>query len=124
MILDAVIIPEIQSNVAINNYSDDFLQLALLTVIIEVPIFYLCGYRNFNDCLYFAAVNVISNLLLNGFLMSVNFNSYNLSVAIGEIFVVILEFVLCCYWIKADRRRLFKTLIFTNVVSFLIGLIF
>ena len=49
-------------------WQSDLLQFALMTVIIEVPLFYLCGYRRFKDCLYFAGVNVVTNLLLNEFL--------------------------------------------------------
>ena len=104
--------------------SDDLLQIAFITAAIEVSIFYLCGYRNIKDCIYFVAVNIISNLLLNEFLHQVNVYDIWVVVIICEIFVVILEFALCSYWIETDRKRLLKVLIFTNLISFLCGIIF
>ena len=45
----------------------DLLTLAIWTILIEVPLFYFCGYREKRQLLYFAGVNLVSNLLLNGF---------------------------------------------------------
>ena len=47
---------------------ETFLTVALLTVLIEVPVFYFCGYRKPKELAGFAIVNIISNLLLNEFL--------------------------------------------------------
>ncbi len=99
------------------------LLLAFWTIVIEVPLFFLCGYREKKQLLYFAGVNLVSNLMLNGFLETVG-DDYNLAMAIGEVAVVLLEFCLCCYFIKGDRKKLFRTLVFTNAVSFLAGLAF
>ena len=44
----------------------DLLTLAIWTILIEVPLFYFCGYREKRQLLYFAGVNLVSNLLLNG----------------------------------------------------------
>ena len=126
MIFDVAIISEVQDLNNFENISriDDLMKFAFWTVAVEVPIFYFCGYRKFEDYLYFAAVNVISNLLLNEFLMNIDFDNYMIIVLIGEVFVVILEFVLCWYVIKSDRQRLLKIIIFTNVVSFISGMIY
>ena len=126
MIFDVALIPNSIDILETSNatQSDDLLQIAFITAAIEVSIFYLCGYRNIKDCIYFVAVNIISNLLLNEFLHQVNVYDIWVVVIICEIFVVMLEFALCSYWIETDRKRLLKVLIFTNLTSFLCGIIF
>jgi hypothetical protein len=94
---------------------------ALITVLIEVPLFYFCGYRKPKELAGFAVVNIISNLLLNEFLEQDPLDSYWLAVFLGEIAVILLEFCLCSYFIKSDRKKLFKTLVLVNVCSVLIG---
>lgn len=101
----------------------DLLTYALLTVLIEVPLFFLCGWRKFTDCAFFACVNVMSNLLLNEFLALTDDALYWQTVLPAEIVVVLLEFVLCSYRFADNRRKLFKTLVFTNATSFLAGLL-
>ena len=126
MIFDVVAMPNIQDTLETSFIiqADDLLKIAFLTAAIEVPLFYICGYRNVRDCIYFAAVNLVSNLLLNEFLAEAETENYWLVVTICEIFVVILEFILCKYWIKTDSKRLLKVLIFTNLVSFLSGVVY
>ncbi len=101
----------------------DLLTYALMTVLIEVPLFFLCGWRKVTDCAYFACVNVMSNLLLNEFLSTIDAALYWQTVLPAEVVVVLLEFVLCTYRFTDNRRKLFKTLIFTNMTSFLVGLL-
>ena len=96
------------------------LYIALLTAVIETPLFFLFGFKKFRELILFAGVNIASNLLLNGFLYQIDFEWWILIVS--EIFVVILEFSLCTYFI-APSRKLFKTLVATNLSSFMIGLI-
>ena len=123
MIIDAVLPMPAQSFLDTEFfYQADLLQYAFWTVIIEVPLFYLCGYRKVSDCLYFAAVNVISNLLLNEFLELTDDALYWQIILPCEITVVLLEFVLCSYRFVEGRKKLLKVIIFTNTVSFLIGL--
>ena len=126
MIFDVVAMPSIQDTLETSFIiqADDLLKTAFLTAAIEVPLFYICGYRNVKDCIYFAAVNLVSNLLLNEFLAEIETENYWTIVVICEIFVVILEFILCKYWIKTDSKRLLKVLIFTNLVSFLSGVVY
>lgn len=100
---------------------DSFIASAFFTVLIEVPLFYFFGYRKPKELAGFAAVNIISNLLLNEFLEQDPFDWYWLGVILGEITVVLLEFCLCCYFIKGDKKKLFKTLVLVNVCSVLTG---
>ena len=126
MIFDVVVMPSIQDTLETSFIIqvDDLLKTAFLTAAIEVPLFHICGYRSIKDCIYFAAINLVSNLLLNEFLAKVETENYWTIVAVCEIFVVILEFILCRYWIKTDSKRLLKVLIFTNLVSFLTGVVY
>ncbi len=101
--------------------NDDLIVYALATALIEVPIFFLCGYRTAKDLILFAAVNLISNLLLNDFLSSVAQDW--LIIFFSELTVLILEFVLCSYWLKPSLKLL-KVLILTNATSYICGLIY
>ena len=100
----------------------ELLQYALLTVMIEVPLFYLCGYRRLRDCFYFAVVNIVTNLLLNEFLELTDAALYWQIIFPCEIVVVLLEFILCSYLFAERRGKLLGVIIFTNAASFLTGL--
>ena len=100
------------------------LQFALLTAVIEVPIFYLCGYKQAKVLLAFAGVNIISNLLLNENMPAYNANaSYWLTLIVGELLVVALEYTLMLYIIKEEKYKFLKTILLTNAVSLGIGLV-
>ena len=101
-------------------FDSELMNFALLTAIIEVPLFFLCGYRRFGDCFYFAGVNIVTNLLLNEFLELTDADYWQI-IFPCEIVVVLLEFALCSYRFAENRKKLFYTLIFTNTASFLIG---
>ena len=98
-----------------------FMVAALLTVLIEVPLFYFCGYRKPKEVAGFAVVNIISILLLNEFLEQDPFAWYWMAVVLGEIAVILLEFCLCSYFIQGDRKKLFRTLVLVNVCSVVLG---
>ena len=98
------------------------MEVALLTALIEVPLFYMCGWRKLNDCLYFAGVNIVTNLLLNEFLASTDGALYWQMILPCEITVIFLEFVLCSYRFVDNRKKLFGVIVFTNTTSFLTGL--
>ena len=100
---------------------DSLVAVALLTVLIEVPLFYFCGYRKPKELAGFAVVNIVSNLLLNEFLEQMPSGGFWMAVILGEIAVILLEFCLCCYFIKGDRKKLFKTLALVNVCSVVLG---
>lgn len=99
------------------------LEVALLTILIELPVFYLLGYRKIRQLIAFALVNLISNLLLNEALPAYNgtFN-YWVTLLIGELLVVGLEYFLMLYVVFEHRRKLFQAIVITNVVSVVIGL--
>lgn len=123
MIAPTPLIPGTRIYVDWADIGDSLFAVALLTVLIEVPLFYFCGYRKPKELAGFAAVNIISNLLLNEFLDQMSFDGSWIAVILGEIAVILLEFCLCCYFIKSDRKRLFKTLALVNVCSVAVGFI-
>jgi len=100
------------------------LEVALLTIVIEVPVFYLCGYMAIKQLAAFALVNLVSNLLLNEALpIYTPTFSYWLTLAVGEALVVVLEFVLMLHIIEVQKYKLFKSICLTNIISIILGLI-
>ena len=102
------------------------IEITLLTAAIETPLFALCGYRDIADCLWFAVINIMSNLLLNDFLNAAPLDECFWGIMLaGELAVVAVEFALCCCLIPHSRavssRRLFLTVLWTNTASFLCG---
>ena len=109
------ILPEIQQC--------DLLLFALLTVLIEVPIFWLCKYRTLKAVSVYTLVNIVSNLLLNEFLIFQDFYGYSV-IFLGEITVVFLEYCLCRCLLKiTEPLKLFFVVLLTNVVSFTTGVL-
>ncbi len=103
----------------------ELLLAVLLTVAIETPLFFLAGYRRPADCLRFALVNLISNLLLNESLNAVADSPHYVAwVLLGEILVLALEFTLCRRFLETTpAARLLRVLLLTNAASFLAGLL-
>lgn len=100
------------------------LKVALLTIAIEVPIFYLGGYKQVTQLVVFATVNLVSNLLLNEALPAYTPGfKYWLILAVGELLVVALEYALMLYVVKEQKFILFKTILLSNIASLLIGLV-
>lgn len=97
---------------------------ALLTAALETPVFWLCGYRRARQCLWFAGVNILSNLLLNEFLSTQADNAQYGSVVLAcEAVVVPLEYALCRYAADGAAKRLWLTLAASNACSYGAGLV-
>ena len=98
---------------------------ACLTVCIEVPVFFLCGYRRTAELLCFAIINIATNLLLNEFLLSESvLEYYKTAVFLGELIVIPLEYALfSCLFPQQRTRKLFVSLVWTNGISFLAGIV-
>ena len=95
----------------------------LLTMLIEVPLFYACGFRRPRQLLWFAAVNAMSNLLLNEFAVQCAYRSnHGIFAVCCELGVICLEWMLCLCVFDAEGKKLFKTLLLTNAASYLAGM--
>ena len=103
---------------------------AFFTVIIEVPLFWLSGYRNLTDCLSFACINVITNIMLNQRVAQIHFPPDTFAfwalLILGEMCVAVLEAAMCSCAMKQTPglRRIFITMLFTNSASFAAGLFY
>ena len=97
---------------------------ALATVVIETPLFWLLGYRRWRECLGFAGINIVSNLLLNESLSALPPAAhYPTALALGELLVLALEFALCRRMVRGSSARLFAVLVTTNATSLLCGFV-
>ena len=92
----------------------------------ETMLFWLMGFRSLRQCFYFVSVNVVSNLLLNEFLLTqTNHRRYDDLVAVCEVVVVLLEYALCRTLMpEAGARHLAVTVLVTNAASYLSGQFF
>lgn len=100
------------------------LGFALLTAAIETPVFWLCGYRRAFQCLCFAGVNVVTNLLLNeGLANQAGLGHYGEAVAAGEVLVLATEFALAGYFTSGSAWKRFLTVLAANLASFAAGIV-
>lgn len=102
----------------------ELMTAVILTIIIEVPIFYICGYKKASQLLAFLFVNYVSNTLLNEGMPGYTTEfAYWINLLIGEILVVIFEFAVMLHFIQEDKVKLLRTIFLTNAASLIIGLI-
>lgn len=107
-----------------DNLALEITNAALLTIIIEVPVLYLCGYKKALEFLSFALVNYVSNTLLNDALPAYTPSmAYWTKLCIGELLVIAFEYSLMLHIISDDKSRLLKTICLTNILSILLGLV-
>lgn len=98
-----------------------------LTVVIEIIVAILLGYRKKWELLTIVLINVITNPILN-YILIVNsyFNwlSINIFIVISlEVIVVIVEWLLLKYTFRKDSKKLLILSVAMNATSFLVGLL-
>jgi hypothetical protein len=103
-----------------------YLLALLLTIVIEVGVAYLLGFRTSQYMLAVTMVNVITNPILNYLLLV--FGWLGLDVPLGvveilEILVVIAEWQMLVYVFCNPKGKLLVMSILGNTASFLIGLL-
>lgn len=116
------------------DYTWEMISLAvriLLTILLELALALLFGYREKRQILFLAAVNVLTQITLNVWLNYVNYTSGNMmfgfAYILGELVVLIMEAVLYCTLIgrfsKTPQRRgkAVCYAVVANVVSFFAG---
>lgn len=98
-----------------------------LTIVIEVVVAYLMGYRTKNFLLVVALASVITNPSLN-LILSVNsmfslFGATKAVIIFLEIIVVFIEFYILSYVFdkKYSRIKLFRLAVIINLVSYFFG---
>lgn len=98
-----------------------------LTIIIELTVSFIIGIRNKDDMKVVILVNICTNPIVvyiaNCLMLFTNDFIYNIGVAILEMLVVMVEFVLYKKYLKFDKVSPFAISLINNVISFSIGVI-
>jgi hypothetical protein len=99
----------------------------ILTLLIEVGIAYILGYRRKKELNFFLLANLVTHPLLSYFLW-INLTLFIIpisyfSLIILEVIVVILESLLLYLGLRDKYLKIFKVSLLINTVSFLLGLI-
>lgn len=98
-----------------------------LTIIIELTVSFIIGIRDKDDMKVVILVNICTNPIVvyiaNCLMLFTNDFIYNIGVAILEILVVMVEFVLYKKYLKFDKVSPFAISLINNVISFSIGVI-
>ena len=95
----------------------------LLTLVIEVPIYFVSNRKSLEYLLTVYAMNIVFNILMNILLLFFFTNQYWPALIIMEILVVLIEgFIL--FWFKNIRYKGFLIAVGANLASLGIGLLF
>ncbi len=95
----------------------------LLTLVIEVPIYFVLNRKSFEYLLTVYAMNIVLNILMNILLMFFFTNQYWPALIIMEILVVLIEgFII--FWFENIHYKGFLIALGANLVSLGIGLLF
>jgi len=98
-----------------------FLSL-LLTLVIEVPLYFIFNRKSLNYLLVIYAMNIALNLVMNLLLVYVFTYRYIVALAIMEVIVVLIE-GFAIFWFKNIRYKGFLIALGANSVSLGIGLL-
>ena len=98
----------------------------LLTILIEVIVAILLGYKKRDEILLVILANIITNPALNYLLILNNYLrvfKYSALVILLEILVVLIEWQILYFALKKPRSKLFILSLAMNTASFLLGLL-
>lgn len=93
----------------------------LITLIIEVPIYFLFYKRSLSYLLVIYAMNIVLNVSMNLLLRYVFFRDYYLALIIMEVIVVIIE-AFIIFWYQEIRYKGLYIAFTANIASLGIGL--
>jgi len=110
----------------------DFLRLSLtalaLTLAVEVGVAFLFGLRGKRELGAVVAVNIITNPLLNYFVVAGAYfhliSPNSALILLLEVFVVLVEWRLLVYALREDSKRMFALSALMNAASFVVGILF
>lgn len=95
----------------------------LLTLVIEVPIYFVSNRKSLEYLLTVYAMNIVLNILMNILLLFLFTNQYWPALIIMEILVVLIEgFII--FWFENIRYKGFLIALGANLASLGIGLLF
>ena len=91
----------------------------LFTVIIELLLFVLLGYREKKFLLLVICTNTATNIFLNLLLYHVD---YHLFIIPLELLIVLSEYIIYALYLNRSKR-LFEYVFLANLITFMIGLL-
>jgi hypothetical protein len=106
---------------------NDLLSALFFTLVIEVAVAYLLGFKDKKEILAVICVNLITNPALNYFLWANN--SYNFIsvdtklIYLLETLIVFTEWRLLVFALREDEKQLLILAILMNVCSYVFGLV-
>ncbi len=107
--------------------SSNFLIALLLTIAIEVFIAILFGFRNKNLILAVVFINLITNPILNYFLLINNYFSFvfinTIILLIFEIIIILVEWLLLIFVLQQSPKKLLALSAVTNFCSYITGIL-
>lgn len=107
--------------------SSNFLVALLLTIAIEVFIAILFGFRNKNSILAVVFINLITNPILNYFLLINNYFSFvfinTINLLIFEIIIILVEWLLLILVLRQSPKKLLALSAVMNFCSYITGIL-
>jgi hypothetical protein len=105
----------------------NFLFVLCITIIVELVIVYLFGYRKKQEIIVIICINLITNPLLNYLLLLNHYFAFiktNLTVIVFlELLVVLVEWRLLVYAIIGKSKKLFILSLLMNFCSYISGVL-
>jgi hypothetical protein len=95
----------------------------VLTLIAEVPVSLLFGFRSRKDILSVVLINLITNPLANVLMILVSTSSWVLLIILLEVLVILAEWWLLIYSLEGSKKKLFWMSVTMNVASILFGIL-
>jgi hypothetical protein len=106
---------------------ETFIAALSLAIAVEYVVFYAFGFRSIDNFLMIAAINLVTNPLMNYFILamqSLNLFTLNLlSVLFLELIVVVVEWRMLIYLTLGNAKRLLAISLVMNFCSFGCGLV-
>jgi hypothetical protein len=99
----------------------------LLTIVIEVAVAALLGYRKKTTVMAIIYINIVTNLSLNSLILADFVFSWQIinvyAVILLEIIIVVIEWRLLVFALHQKSRQMFYLSLAMNSASFIVGLI-
>jgi hypothetical protein len=98
----------------------------VLSIIIEISVAYLMGYKEKKYLLAILAINFVTHPILNYFILILGFAQINLNlllVGLLEVGVIFAEWGLLIHMFHKPKDKLFILSLVTNLVSFIAGIL-
>jgi hypothetical protein len=104
-----------------------FLLAFLLTVLVEISVAFLFGFKNKKAILAVVFINLITNPMLNYFLIINNYFSFvfisAVTLLVLEVIIVLVEWLLLVFVLRQSFKKLLVLSIAMNFCSYFVGVL-